>query len=112
LAPDGTIYFTDYAAGKLGRFDPETKTVEQWPSPHGSGSEPYGITVTPDGIVWYAETGVKPNYLVRFDPKTKQFSSTAVPSGGGVIRNMASTKDGKVYLACSGVNKVGIAELQ
>jgi hypothetical protein len=35
-----------------------------------------------------------------------------VPSGGGVIRNMAATKDGKVYLACSGVNKIGIAEAE
>jgi virginiamycin B lyase len=68
--------------------------------------------VTPDGMVWYSESGVKPNTLVRFDPKTKTFSATLVPSGGGVIRNMAATRDGKVYLACSGVNKIGIAQTQ
>jgi virginiamycin B lyase len=112
LAPDSTIYFTDYARGYLGHFNPETGTIQEWASPGGDGSEPYGIAVTPDGTVWYAETGVKPNTLVRFDPKTKQFSSTPVPSGGGVIRNMAATKDGKVYMACSGVNKVGIAEVE
>jgi hypothetical protein len=27
----------------------------------------------------------------------------------GVIRNLAATPDGRVYLACSGVNKVGVA---
>jgi virginiamycin B lyase len=89
---------------------PATKKVEEWKSPGGEGSEPYGITVTSDGIVWYSETRVKPNNLVPFDPKTKSFSTTAVPSGGGIIRNMAATKDGKVYLACSGVNKIGIAQ--
>jgi virginiamycin B lyase len=59
-------------------------------------------------MVWYSESGVKPNTLVRFDPKTKSFSKTAIPSGGGVVRNMAATKDGKIYLACSGVNKVAV----
>jgi virginiamycin B lyase len=47
---------------------------------------------------------------VRFDPQTKQFSSTPIPSGGGVVRNMAATPDGRIYMACSGVNKVAIAE--
>jgi virginiamycin B lyase len=112
VAVDGTIYYSDYERGYLGHFDPITKKVEEWKSPGGAGSQPYGITVTPDGIVWYSESGVKPNTLVRFDPTTKSFSTTAVPSGGGVIRNMAATKDGKVYLACSGVNKIGIAQVQ
>jgi virginiamycin B lyase len=111
LASDGGIYYSDFARGYLGHFDPTSKNVEEWASPNGPDSRPYGITVTPDGTVWYAETGVIPNQLVRFDPKTKKFSSTAVPSGGGVIRNMAAAPDGKVYLACSGVNQVGIAEV-
>ncbi len=111
LSPDGSIYYSDYARGYLGHFDPTTKKVEEWPSPSGASSKPYAIAITPDGIVWFAETGVKPNMLVRFDTKTKQFEKTAVPSGGGVIRNMVATPDGKVYLACSGVNKVGIAEV-
>jgi virginiamycin B lyase len=112
VALDGTIYYTDYERGYLGHFDPASKKVEEWNSPGGDGSEPYGITVTPDGIVWYSESGMKPNTLVRFDPKTKSFSTTLVPSGGGVIRNMAATPDGKVYLACSGVNKIAIAQVR
>jgi len=88
------------------------RAVEEWKSPGGEDSEPYGITVTDDGIVWYSESGVRPNTLVRFDPHTKSFAATPVPSGGGVIRNMAATKDGRVYLACSGVNKVGMAQVR
>lgn len=108
LAPDGTIYFSDYAQGELGHFDPATGKVEEWPSPGGPNSEPYGIAITADGLVWYSETGLTPNTLVRFDPKTKTFASENIPSGGGVVRNMAATKDGRIYLACSGVNKVAI----
>lgn len=111
LASDDTIYYSDYARGYLGHFSPATRKVEEWPSPGGSGSEPYGIAVSPDGLVWYSESGVKPNTLIRFNPKTKAFSSTPVPSGGGVIRNMVATKNGKLYMACSGVNKVAVADI-
>lgn len=111
LASDDTIYYSDYARGYLGHFNPATRKVEEWPSPGGSGSEPYGIAVSPDGLVWYSESGVKPNTLIRFNPKTKAFSSTPVPSGGGVIRNMVATKNGKLYMACSGVNKVAVADI-
>jgi len=104
------IYFTDYNGGNLGRLDPVTGAVKVWPSPSGRGSAPYGITITPDGMVWYSESGVKPNTMVRFDPKTEEFARAAIPSGGGTVRNMAATPDGRVYIACSGVNKVGVVE--
>src|SRR5207253_3051928 len=88
VAPDGSIYYSDYARGYLGHFAPTTGQVEEWPSPGGAGSHPYGIAVTPDGKVWYSESGVSPNTLVRFDPATKKFAARAIPSGGGVVRNM------------------------
>jgi virginiamycin B lyase len=111
LAPDGTIYYSDYARGYLGHFDPSSGTLlKEWMSPGGSGSEPYGIAITGDGVVWYSESGVKPNTLVRFDPKAESFSTKAIPSGGGVVRNMVATRDGRLYLACSGVNKVAVVD--
>lgn len=54
---------------------------------------------------------MKPNTLVSFDPK-KTFSSTPIPSGGGVVRNLVAAPAGKLYLAESGVNKVAVAEPQ
>jgi virginiamycin B lyase len=94
-----------------GRASPTTKKVEEWASPGGGASKPYGIAVTADGIVWYSESGVSPNTLVRFDPKSSAFSSTVIPSGGGVVRNMVATANGRLYLACSGVNKVAVADI-
>jgi virginiamycin B lyase len=104
------IYFTDYEGGNLGRLDPATGTVKMWASPGGAKSAPYGITITPDQAVWYSESGMKPNTMVRFDPKTEQFARTTIPSGGGTVRNMVATPDGRVYIACSGVNKVGVVQ--
>lgn len=112
LAPDGTIYYTDFARGYLGHFDPAAgKLVKEWPSPGGTGSEPYGIAITADGLVWFSESGVKPNTLDRFDPKSETFSSQPIPSGGGVVRNMVATPDHQLFLACSGVNKVAVVDL-
>ena len=80
LWPDGTIFYTDYARGYLGHFDPASgKLLKEWPSPGGSGSEPYGIAVTDDGEVWYSESGVNPNTLVRFDPKSESFAARRFP---------------------------------
>jgi virginiamycin B lyase len=104
------IYFTDYEGGNLGRLDPETGAVKMWPSPGGAKSGPYGIAITPDGGVWFSESGVKPNTMVRFDPKTEQFERATIPSGGGTVRNMVATPDGRIYIACSGVNKVGVVQ--
>ncbi len=111
IAADDSVYFSDFERGHLGRLDPATSAVKLWDSPGGAGSAPYGIVITPDGMVWYSESGVKPNTLIRFDPKTQAFARATIPSGGGTVRNMAATKDGRVYLACSGVNKVGVVDV-
>ncbi|MGA7751852.1 MAG: hypothetical protein WCB05_03445, partial [Candidatus Sulfotelmatobacter sp.] len=60
----------------------------------------------------YSESGVDPNTMVRFDPKTKTFASWPIPSGGGVIRNMVSTPKGDIFIACSGKNKIGIVKIK
>jgi virginiamycin B lyase len=113
LAPDGTVFYTDFARGYLGHFDAAAgKLLREWPSPGGSDSEPYGIAISADGIVWYSESGVTPNTLIRFDPKSETFSQEKIPSGGGVVRNMVATRDHRLYLACSGVNKVAVVDLK
>ncbi len=108
VADDGAVYYSDYERGYLGRLDPKTGTVQEWASPGGPASKPYGIAITPDGRVWYSESGVQPNTIVRFDPRRRSFARAEIPSGGGVVRNMAATGDGRLYIACSGVNKVGV----
>ncbi len=112
IAPGDVIYYTDYGRGYLGRFDTNTgKMTGEWPSPGGAKSQPYGITIV-DGIVWYSESGVKPNTLVRFDPKTEKFQTWAIPAGGGVVRNIVHFADGKLALTESGENIVALVTLK
>jgi virginiamycin B lyase len=110
ITPNDIIWYSDYSRGTLGRLDPKTGAATEFPSPGGKDSRPYGITAVGD-VIWYSESNVSPNTLVRFDPKTQKFESWAIPSGGGVVRNMVHTPEGNLWLACSGVNKIAFVEV-
>jgi virginiamycin B lyase len=111
ITKDDIIWYGDYSRGRLGRLDPKTGMVTEYPSPGGPRTQPYAIT-TLDDVIWYVEAGLQPNALVRFDPKTEQFQTWAIPSGGGVVRNMMPTPDGRdLALAYSGVNGIGLATI-
>jgi virginiamycin B lyase len=111
ITTDDVLWYSDYSRGYLGRFDPATGQASEWRSPGGTQSQPYGIVAVND-ILWYSEAGVKPNTLVRFDPKREQFQTWVIPSGGGVVRNMDVTRDGNLALACSGVNRIALVEIK
>ena len=112
ITSDDMIWYADYGRGYLGRLNLASGEVKEWPSPSGPRSQPYGITATKDDIVWYNESAIRPNTIVRFDPKTEKFQSWIIPSGGGVVRNMAVTKDGDIVMAESGVNRVGLVDVK
>jgi virginiamycin B lyase len=108
ITKDDIIYYADHDRGFLGRLDPKTGEQKEWASPGGPRSTPYGITVV-NGEIWYNEGAVKPNTMVRFDPKTEKFQTFAVPAGGGVIRNIVTTPDGNgIAIAESAMNIVGL----
>lgn len=110
ITSDDAVWYADYSRGYLGRLDSKTGTVTEWPSPGGPKSQPYGILAL-DDVIWYSESAVRPNTLVRFDPKTQKFQTWIIPGGGGVVRNMMTTRDGNIVMAESGVNKVGLVEI-
>ena len=62
-------------------------------------------------MIWYVESAVRPNTLVRFDIQTEKFQTWAIPAGGGVVRNMMATKDGNLVLAESALNRVALVEV-
>ncbi len=110
ISPDDIIWYADYSRGYLGRLDPKTGKVTEWPSPSGPKTQPYGIAYL-NGAIWYVESAIRPNVLVRFDIKTQKFQTWLIPGGGGVVRNMKATPDGNLVIAESGVNKVGLVQV-
>ena len=90
LTSDGMVWYVDYTRGYLGRLDPNTGAVKEWAAPSGAPSLPYGMTVDDEDRLWFAETGIQPNQLVSFDPRTERFTTVTpiAESGGGTIRHM------------------------
>jgi virginiamycin B lyase len=109
ITSDDVVWYTDFARGFLGRLDPATGQVAEWQSPSGPKSEPYGIVAT-KGALWYSESNTKPNAIVCFDPGTEKFQTWVIP-GGGIVRNMAVTREGNPVRANSQVNAVGSLSL-
>jgi hypothetical protein len=81
ITSDDIVWYSDYSRGYLGRLDPATGKVTEWQSPSGPKSASYGISAIND-IIWYSESESTPNTIVRFDPKTANFQSWAIPGGG------------------------------
>lgn len=104
----GNIWYVNSGEGRLGHYNMKTGEIKEWPSPSGPRSHPYAIVVLND-IVWYNESGNRPDALVRFDPKTETFQSWAIPSGGvhaGIIRHMRRTPDGNLIIHQSSTNRI------
>jgi virginiamycin B lyase len=107
---NGIVWYGNSTMGRLGRLDPATGEIREWPSPSGPDSHPYALAVI-DDVVWYNESGVRPDALVRFDPTTETFQSWPIPSGYGIVRNMWVTGDGNLLIHQSSSNRIGLVEI-
>ena len=90
LTSDDIVWYVDYTRGFLGRLDPKDGAITEMPMPGGPASLPYGMATDDKDRLWFAETGTKPNRLIGYDPKTKQFFG-ATPIGredNNTIRHM------------------------
>lgn len=111
VTSDGMLWYGDYTQGTLGRFNPDTKAVKEWPLPSAGMSLPYAMASDDKDRIWLVETGVQPNRLVGFDPKTESwFSVTPVAkSGGGTIRHMVFHKPTRTLWFGTDANTIGRA---
>jgi virginiamycin B lyase len=111
IGSDSLIWYVNSSQGRLGRYDPKTGEIREWPSPSGSKSHPYALAVV-NGIVWYNESGMRPDALVRFDPETETFQSWPIPSGeiyAGIVRHMRPARDGSLLIHQSSTNRIMLA---
>ncbi len=109
---DGLIWYVDYRRGYLGRIEPKSGGIKEWQMPSAKNANPYGMAVDAKDRVWFVETGVSPNRLVGFDPKSKDFISvTPIPSGAGSVRHMYYQKEtGQVWFGTD-ENTIGRAQV-
>jgi len=110
LDSNGFVWFVNSTMGKIGSLNPDSGEIRQWDSPSGPDSHPYALAVI-DDVVWYNESGVRPDTLVRFDPQAERFQSWPIPSGVGIIRNVWVTEDKNLLIHQSSSNHIGLVKI-
>ena len=92
--PNGILWFTGQN-GIYGRLDPANGEMQVFNAPRGRG--PYGITVTPDGTVYYAS--LAGSYVGRIDPQTGEAMALETPTSNQGARRVWSDSQGRVWVS-------------
>lgn len=75
-APDGSIWWVGQRGNFIGRLDPRTGAMQEWPLPEGA--LPHSVNVDAQGGVWYMGNG---NATIgRFDPQTGRATEYPMPN--------------------------------
>jgi len=110
VTSDQKIWYGDYAGGVLGRYDPASGKVDEWPLPGGAGARPYAMIVDEHDRIWLVQTGLSPNRFVGFDTKKGEFlGETDIPSGAGTVRHMVYHAATRAIWFGTDVNTIGRA---
>ena len=94
FAHNGIHWFTGQS-GIYGRLDPATGEMQVFDAPRGRG--PYGITVTPDGTIYYAS--LANSYVGRIDPRTGEATVLEPPTADQGARRVWSDSQGQVWVS-------------
>jgi len=81
---EGKIWISEWDAGKVGRYDPEDESWEEWTLP--GRAQTYAVFVDDRDIVWLSDFGT--NTLVRFDPETETFTPVELPANPANVRQI------------------------
>lgn len=100
---NGVLWFTGQS-GVYGKLDPKIGTVEAWSAPRGTG--PYGITVTPNGEVYYAS--LAGSHIARINPQTNEATIIEPPTAGQGARRVWSDSQGRIWVSEWNAGQVGM----
>jgi len=104
IAADGMIWFGEFNAGKMGRFDPKTETFKEYPLP-GPDPTPYALGIDSEGYIWYDSHHM--DVIGRFDPKTGHVTEYPFPQSELSMREFFRDSQGRMWFGTNPNNKVG-----
>jgi len=89
------IYWFTGQSGIYGRLEPKSGDMTVFKAPRGHG--PYGITVTPNGDVWYAS--LAGNHIARIDLATGNATVVEPPTPNQGARRVWSDSKGRLWVS-------------
>lgn len=103
-APDGIIWWAGQSGNLIGKLNPETGEMKEYPLP--ANAMPHSVTVGPNGHVWY--TGNKNGSMGRLDPETEQLTVYPMPDPAARDPHTAVfDRDGILWFTLQQSNMVG-----
>jgi len=98
----GRIWVSEWNAGQVGVYDPETSAWREWPLP-GAAPQAYAVYVDETDAVWLTDFGA--NAIVRFDPESEQFMSFPSDAQPAEVRQLLG-RPGEVWGAESAADRL------
>ena len=107
-ATNQTVWETAIASNTIVRLDVATKKVTYFSVPEGvkrgANATPYGMAISRDGKVWFAENSF--DLIGRVDPETGKFDEFNIPVKNAVPRRMGADADGNIWVGLHGAGKL------
>jgi virginiamycin B lyase len=102
-ARDGSLWYSGQMSNSLGRIDPRTSTVREYPlkTPH---SGPHGLVEDASGNIWY--TGNTGSLIGKLDPKTGAVTEYKTPETGDP-HTILIDKAGTIWFTMQNLNRIG-----
>lgn len=102
------VWFTEEAAGKIAYLNQQAKITEiLLPN---TGSEPDGVTIGPDGNVWFTEYAT--DRIGRYDPTNTTFTEFVIPTASSDPTSIAiGPGDSALWFTESATDRVGMVTL-
>jgi virginiamycin B lyase len=98
----GSIWVSEWNAGQLSRYRPESGEWTTWPLP-GDAPQAYAVYVDDTDIVWTSDFGG--NAIHRFDPAAETFTTFELPSDPGDVRQILG-RPGEIWAAESAADQL------
>jgi virginiamycin B lyase len=102
-AKDGSLWYTGQMANVLGRVDPKTGKVKEYPL-KTAHSGPHGLVEDPQGNIWY--TGNTGSLIGRLDPKSGEVREYKTPETGDP-HTILLDKSGILWFTMQNANRIG-----
>ena len=108
---DGALWFTEGYGNKIGRIDPGTHIVAEYPIPTPNSGAAMGITSGSDGAIWFTEGGNGDiangaDQIGRIDLITHQITEYPLTKGSGPAL-ITSGSDGAIWFTEQFAKKIG-----
>jgi virginiamycin B lyase len=104
----GGVWISDFGRSRVVRFDPRNSAQEAFESLQ-QPSEPYGIALSRDGVVWYGEK--RNDRLVGLNPSTGERVSVGVSAGATIRHVLVDDERGRIWLPLSDRGRIGMVEV-